>query len=230
VRAETTKPNRLIACAAAPSTEVRSEHDASAAIEDISIREELPSNANVDTSPQWVWVRVAAENVPDDAEVRTAMHHEVARAKPLRIEDVERDRLADSVAARVVAALVGQGRDAVETEALGASLLESVPAAHVPMPFAKGTSPQTEPGTEPVFMKLAEYAGRVGYSVRTIANFVDDGLPTVGGGRLRRVDVAAGDEWIRALAARRREARDQIEADAHEDARRGRTSRRSETK
>jgi phage terminase Nu1 subunit (DNA packaging protein) len=81
----------------------------------------------------------------------------------------------------------------------------------------------------PKFMKAKEYAARVGYSVRTIENFIGEGLPTVGKGRLRRVDVEPADEWIRNRAAREDDEQDAVAQEARVDARRQRTdsSRRS---
>jgi hypothetical protein len=48
------------------------------------------------------------------------------------------------------------------------------------------------------FMSVGAYAERIGVSLRSAWNLVREGLPTVGKGRLRRVDVAAADAWMRA--------------------------------
>jgi hypothetical protein len=82
-----------------------------------------------------------------------------------------------------------------------------------------GAPPGPAPA-EPVFMRLKEYAARVGYSKRTIEAFVARDLPTVGHGRLLRVEVRSADEWIRSLNGQRQKALDDITEDARQDARR----------
>jgi excisionase family DNA binding protein len=49
----------------------------------------------------------------------------------------------------------------------------------------------------PIYLATARYAARLGVSRWTVARLVRDGLPTVGRGRLRRVDVAAADAWLK---------------------------------
>jgi len=49
----------------------------------------------------------------------------------------------------------------------------------------------------PAYMTIADYAARVALSKRTIVYRIGEGLPTVGRGRGRRVDVAAADEWLK---------------------------------
>jgi hypothetical protein len=62
--------------------------------------------------------------------------------------------------------------------------------------------PRSEPAPEIVFAKLGAYAKRVGLSLRTLRDLIDEGLPTIGSGRLRRVDVEAADRWLRGRAPR----------------------------
>lgn len=50
---------------------------------------------------------------------------------------------------------------------------------------------------EPLYMRVGEYATRAGVSRRTGWAWVAAGLPTVGSGRTRRVDVRRADEWLR---------------------------------
>lgn len=52
---------------------------------------------------------------------------------------------------------------------------------------------------EAAFMKVADYADRVGVCKRTVENWISDGLPIVGAGRLRRVPVDEADTWFRNL-------------------------------
>ncbi len=46
------------------------------------------------------------------------------------------------------------------------------------------------------YMKVGEFAAHVTVSVRTVWNWIDRGLPTVGQGRGRRVPVAEADAWL----------------------------------
>ena len=65
-----------------------------------------------------------------------------------------------------------------------------------------------------IYCRVAEYAARVGVSRRTGWNYVRQGLPTIGEGRNRRVDVARGDAWLRA----RGQSDDGLEQRARRDA------------
>jgi hypothetical protein len=99
--------------------------------------------------------------------------------------------------------------------------VKPVPAAEsTRVPEEKPADPSRSNPPAPKFMKIKEYAARTGYSPRTIEYFMDEGLPTVGEHRLRRVDVEPADEWIRGRAARVQDERTAIEDDAREDARR----------
>jgi hypothetical protein len=57
-------------------------------------------------------------------------------------------------------------------------------------------APPPEPRPVIRFAKIAAYADRVGLSARKIHELIQGGLPTVGTGRLRRVDVEAADAWL----------------------------------
>jgi len=61
---------------------------------------------------------------------------------------------------------------------------------------------RTEP-SDPVFMKIGAYAKSRGYSRSTIQEYLNAGMPHVGGRGGRRVDVRAADEWIKMGAAAR---------------------------
>jgi hypothetical protein len=55
---------------------------------------------------------------------------------------------------------------------------------------------------EPVYMKVEAYGARVGLSRRTVFTRIDEGLPTIGQGKSRRVDVARADAWLGARGER----------------------------
>jgi hypothetical protein len=58
---------------------------------------------------------------------------------------------------------------------------------------------RVEPTEAPtaMYLRAAEYAQRVSLGERTVWALVSRGLPTVGSGRGRRIDVARADEWLR---------------------------------
>ena len=60
---------------------------------------------------------------------------------------------------------------------------------------SRSPAPPTPP--EVLFMPPKQYAQRVAVSVRPLRDLVAAGLPTVGTGRARRVDVRRADEWLR---------------------------------
>jgi hypothetical protein len=123
------------------------------------------------------------------------------------------DSIATAVAARIVAQLAKHSADP------GSAPLE----AGRPSDARPVAMPAEAPAAE--FMKIADYARRTGYSVRTIENFLVDGLPTVGERRLRRVDVEPADECIRTRAARELDHQDAFEREVRDNARRGRSAR-----
>ena len=128
---------------------------------------------------------------------------------------MDSDALATAVAERIVAHLAEHRADP------GSMRIEAGrPSDPKPVAVTAAEGPPAK------FMKIAAYARRTGYSVRTIENFLIEGLPTVGERRLRRVDVEAADEWIRGRVVRDREGRDAVEEEAREDARRGGRARR----
>ena len=71
---------------------------------------------------------------------------------------------------------------------------------------------------DPIFMKVPAYAERIGVSERHAWKLAKEGLPTIGEGRARRVDVVRADEWLRARSAATSD--DSIERRARADARR----------
>jgi hypothetical protein len=48
-----------------------------------------------------------------------------------------------------------------------------------------------------VYLRVAEYARRLSLGERTVWALVSRGLPTIGRGRSRRIDIARADEWLR---------------------------------
>jgi hypothetical protein len=78
-------------------------------------------------------------------------------------------------------------------------------------------------GTEPkadssrLFVRVREYAARVSLGERTVWTMITRGLPTVGKGRSRRVDVERANVWLR---NERRAVDDSIERSARASARR----------
>ncbi len=58
-------------------------------------------------------------------------------------------------------------------------------------------APDSTSTTGELFMRVSNYATRVSLSERTVWGLVARGLPTVGSGRTRRVDVERADAWLR---------------------------------
>jgi hypothetical protein len=58
------------------------------------------------------------------------------------------------------------------------------------------------PTPEAQFVRVAEYAKRLNLSERHGWSLVSLGLPTIGTGKARRVDVRAADQWLREQPAR----------------------------
>jgi hypothetical protein len=106
----------------------------------------------------------------------------------------------------------GQPLDAL-VEAIADKLAERI-VPHLLEAFGR-PSPQV---SEPLFVRVAAYAKRTGISERTAWGLVAKGLPTIGSGRSRRVDIVAADAWLRAQGGR--EVDDAIERRARLDARR----------
>lgn len=68
-----------------------------------------------------------------------------------------------------------------------------------------------------IYMRAAEYAARVSMSPRTVWTLIGRGLPTVGAGKSRRIDVARADEWLREQSS---DVDDAVEKQARRSARR----------
>ncbi len=66
------------------------------------------------------------------------------------------------------------------------------------------------------YVAIGEYAERVRMSKRTIRNFLDAGMPSVGSGRGRRIEVEVADRW---LAEHRDRVEDGVEKQARAAAR-----------
>jgi hypothetical protein len=103
------------------------------------------------------------------------------------------------------------GRD-VLVEIINAA--ERDPALAERMRRVLGMAP-VEPvdGSSPIYLRAAEYARRVSVSERTVWALVTRGLPTIGRGKSRRIDVARADEWLRGQ-------RDQVDVAIQAQARR----------
>lgn len=56
---------------------------------------------------------------------------------------------------------------------------------------SKGEAP------EMLYMRVPEYATRIAVSERAAWSMVARGMPTIGSGRMRRVDVRRADAWLR---------------------------------
>lgn len=50
---------------------------------------------------------------------------------------------------------------------------------------------------EAIYLRAVEYARRISLAERTVWALISEGLPTVGSGKARRIDVARADEWLR---------------------------------
>jgi hypothetical protein len=70
---------------------------------------------------------------------------------------------------------------------------------------------------EPLYLSVPKFAAHVAMSERTIWNLIAKGLPTIGAGRGRRVDVRAALEWLR---VQKTQADDSVERSARRAARR----------
>jgi len=66
---------------------------------------------------------------------------------------------------------------------------------------ALGVHPAEAKKPVAVYLRAVEYARRVSLSERTVWALISQGLPTIGRGRSRRIDVARADEWLRGQQA-----------------------------
>lgn len=78
-------------------------------------------------------------------------------------------------------------------------------------------APKMTPDSAQLFMRVSAYAARVSLSERTVWSMIARGLPTIGSGRSRRVDVERADLWLR---SERDAVDDAIEQSARRSARR----------
>jgi hypothetical protein len=78
-------------------------------------------------------------------------------------------------------------------------------------------SPEPPHDSRPLFMRVRDYATRASIGERTVWNLIARGLPTVGKGRSRRVDVERADVWLR---SEHTATDDSVERSARESARR----------
>jgi hypothetical protein len=59
------------------------------------------------------------------------------------------------------------------------------------------TAPTSTPEVEALYSKVPDYAKRIAVSESTAWSLVRRGLPCIGLGRSRRVDIRRADEWLR---------------------------------
>lgn len=83
--------------------------------------------------------------------------------------------------------------------------------------------PKVEPPTA-LYLRARAYAERIAVSERTVWSMIARGLPTIGEGRSRRVDVMAADGWLRQQPGK---VDDAVERSARQSARRAANARRS---
>jgi hypothetical protein len=96
--------------------------------------------------------------------------------------------------------------------------LKDEPALAAELRSLLGTgAPETKLGPAEVFLHVPAYAARVSLGERTVWSMIKRGLPTIGSGRSRRVDVERADAWLR---NNREAANDVIEQSARRSARR----------
>lgn len=93
---------------------------------------------------------------------------------------------ADALAVELAHAIV---RLAADNPSLVAKLRDAIGAGERPSDRSR------------LLMRKAEYADRVGYSVRTLDKLIAAGLPTHGHGKLLRIVVNDADEWLLARDA-----------------------------
>ncbi len=74
----------------------------------------------------------------------------------------------------------------------------------------------TSPAPAVLYCRVGQYAERVALSESTVWGLVKRGLPVVGSGRARRVDVARADRW---LAEQSMQVDNAVERDARSRAR-----------
>lgn len=74
------------------------------------------------------------------------------------------------------------------------SLSPSVSGTHPPRPEDQHN---TTPKQAPVAITVCNFATRWSMSKRTIENLIRRGLPIAGAGKLRRIVITEGDEWMR---------------------------------
>lgn len=81
-----------------------------------------------------------------------------------------------------------------------------------------GTAPsEAKVDSAQLFMRVRAYATRISLSERTVWNLIARGLPTIGKGGSRRVDVERADLWLR---NERTAVDDSVEQSARASARR----------
>jgi hypothetical protein len=205
-------------------------------VRDVSIGADLDIGesgaADGPPEPAYVWVKYPADELP----AADGLEYVGADGEGAPVGVARSSGLPGLAKARSTGEAASRGVDA---DAIAAAVAEQV-IAHLAehrvenraFPIVAGWASDAKPiavtpGAPPVkFMKIADYARRTGYSVRTVENFLVEGLPSVGERRLRRVDVEAADEWIRGRAARDQADHDAFEEDARRDARRGGRARR----
>ncbi len=86
------------------------------------------------------------------------------------------------------------GRDLL-LEMIGAIEHDVALADRVRLVLGMGPTAAAEPAV--IYLRVPAYARRASMSERSVWSLVARGLPTIGAGRSRRVDVARADGWLR---------------------------------
>ncbi len=99
-----------------------------------------------------------------------------------------------------------------------AAVLKADPAVAAELRTLLGVAARASEASEvQTFMRVPAYAARVSLGERTVWSLVSRGLPTVGSGKSRRVDVERADAWLR---GQRGQVDDAVEESARRSARR----------
>lgn len=93
------------------------------------------------------------------------------------------------IAFKIPPELLDQVRTEARTEALRTVREELAKVALL----AKAPAP---PPPRLIYMRRASYAARVGFGLRKLDELIAAGLPTIGEGRTRRIDVEQADAWL----------------------------------
>lgn len=176
-------------------------------------KEELASTRG-DRSPQFYWKRVPIEQAGDATLIRAKI------LKPGTDLDAQIEKLA-RVAKDLRFVSTNVTTDAhKKPSSFGEALAHELIAGLLNQPDLKsrlsGLMAPDKPDAGPLLMKKADYAKHVSVSVRKLDDLINQGLPTVGKGRMLRVPVKQADQW---MVENLNESDDEIEREARSRAR-----------